>query len=305
MNSFITGIDGFIGSWLSERLREAGDEVSGLSRFDSGVNNEMMYYKADLTDSTAITKIITTVQPDRLFHLAAQNNIPASFQHPQETINSNVNGTLNLLEAVRLYSPNTTVLSVGSSAEYGQTAHTESVLREDMPLLPSSPYGISKAAQGYFASLYHRAYGLRIIHVRPFAIIGPGKMGDALYDFCRGIIAIEQGTSQSLTTGNTEATRDFIDVRDMISLIIALLKKGIPGETYNVCSGTGATLAQIIDILRTLTKPFEHVIDPSRARPADDKVIIGDASKLAGLQYTSQYTLEKTVKDTLEYWRKQ
>lgn len=304
MKSFISGIDGFIGSWLSRQLIDAGDEVTGLSRFESGERNGTTLYKADLTDAAEVMHIIKRVQPDRLFHLAAQSNIPASFQHPQETIDINVNGSLNLLEAIRSESPKTVFVSVGSSAEYGLTAHTQSVLREDMPLLPSSPYGISKAAQGYCASLYHRAYGIQTIHVRPFAIIGPGKTGDALYDFCKGIIDIENGKSRQLTTGNLEATRDFIDVRDMVSLLIALSEKGAYGETYNICSGTGASLVQILDILHTLTIPFEQVQDSSRMRPADDRVIIGDASKLTTLHCTRQYTLEQTIKDTLEYWRK-
>lgn len=304
MKSFITGIDGFIGSWLSSRLVDAGDEVCGLSRFESGKRNGTTLHKADLTDAAEVLSIIKKVQPDRLFHLAAQSNIPASFQHPQETINVNVNGTLNLLETIRSENPKTVFVSVGSSAEYGLTAHTQSMLREDMPLFPSSPYGISKAAQGYFASLYHRAYGIPTIHVRPFAIIGPGKTGDALYDFCKGIIDIENGKSKQLITGNLEAIRDFIDVRDMVSLIIALSENGVYGETYNICSGTGASLAQILNTLHTLTGPFEQVQDSSRVRPADDMVIIGDASKLSTLHCTRRYTLEQTVQDTLEFWRK-
>jgi len=305
MKSFITGIDGFIGSWLSKQLIDAGDQVSGLSRMPNSPDDEIARYDADLTDASGIEKSIREAQPDRLFHLAAQSNIPESFANPTQTIDVNVNGTIHLLEALRKHSPQTVFVSVGSSAEYGLTAQSEDFLQEDMPLLPSSPYGISKATQGHFASLYHRAYGLKTVHVRPFAIIGPKKTKDALYDFCNGVIAIENGKSEKLATGNLDAIRDFVDVRDMINWLTLLSEKGEWGETYNMCTGREMNLHGILEILKKLSsKPIHTVLDEKRARPSDDLRIVGNPKKIETIG-SSTYSLEDTIKNTFEYWRNQ
>ena len=304
--SFITGVDGFIGSWLAQELLSQGDQVFGLSQSKSGNFDGVVKHKADLTSAEEINKIIKQVKPDRLFHLAAQSNIPASFKNPQETIDVNVNGSLNLLEAIRLSSPKTVFISVGSSAEYGLTAHQHSILKEDMPLAPSSPYGISKATQGYFSALYHRAYQIKTIHVRPFAIVGPRKTRDALCDFCQGIVQIESGTAKKLPIGNLEAIRDFIDVRDMIKILIVLSEKGKWGEIYNICSGKGMNLSQILDMLKKISSAkIKTIIDETRSRPADDLTIVGDPSKLLKIGFKFQYSIESSINDTLSYWREQ
>lgn len=304
MKSFITGIDGFIGSYLSNELIARGDQVVGLSQTQSGSIKGVRKYRADLTNQKDIAKIIKKVQPDRLFHLAAQSNIPRSFANPQETIAVNVNGTLNLLEAIRLHSPKTIFISVGSSAEYGLTAHQNKKLSEDLPLAPSSPYGASKATQGYFSALYQRAYQIKTIHVRPFAIIGPRKTGDALFDFCQEIIKIERGQSKHLLVGNLEAIRDFVDVRDMVKSLILLAQKGRAGEIYNICSGKGTRLTQILKILaRHSSGQIRTTSNKARFRPADDPVIVGNPTKIRHLGWKSQYSLKKTVLDTLDYWR--
>lgn len=304
MKSLITGIDGFIGTWLTKELQRRGDEVSGMSRSSSQQTGGVQIFVADLTDANGVSKIIQQVQPDRIFHLAAQSNIPQSFIDPAGTMAVNVGGTLHLLEAIKAQSPNSIFISVGSSAEYGRTAHQPSALTEDMPLAPSSPYGISKAAQGYYSHLYWQAFQIKSIHVRPFAIIGPGKTKDALYDFCQGILRIEAGTATQLLTGNLDTIRDFVDVRDMVNTLIALSEQGQPGETYNICSGRGTSLQQILKTVVGLSKAkVDQAVDEKRSRPADDPIIVGSIKKLAALHIQNQWSLEQTIADTLEYWR--
>lgn len=296
----ITGSDGFIGSWLQRALRERGDEVFGFSRkFE-----DECQVRGEITDRTAVESAIRVSRPDCIFHLAAQNNVMQSIRDPWNTISVNVAGSLNVFESVRDLSPKTRVISVGSSSEYGKTASAQRYLKEEMPLQPSNGYGITKATQGMFASLFARVFGLDTIHVRPFAIVGPGKRGDALADFCQGTAAIERGTKAALTVGNMEAVRDFVDVRDCVSAFLLVSEKGATGATYNICNGGEASLADIVTILKTLSKsPIQLKVDSSRMRPADDLRIVGDNRKLQELGYFPVYDLAKTVEDTLTYWR--
>lgn len=296
----ITGVDGFIGSWLARRLRERGDEVFGLSR----KSEDEFRLRGEITDRAAVEAAIRASQPDCIFHLAAQNNVLESIRNPEETISVNLNGSLNLFQAVRDLSPKSRVISVGSSSEYGKTAGVHQYLEEALPLLPSNGYGITKAAQGMFASLFARVFGLDTIHVRPFAIVGPEKQGDALADFCRGVVAIERGTKTALTVGNMEAVRDFVDVRDCVSAFLLISDKGETRETYNICNGSEVSLEDIVGILKGLSKSSIRLeVDPARMRPADDLRIVGSNRKLKKLGYSSTYDLATTVADTLAYWR--
>lgn len=304
MRSFITGIDGFIGSHLAEALRDHGDTVSGLSRINVRDDPRVTVYRADLTDAPAVRSALREAAPDRIFHLAAQSSVSYSLAHPEETFAVNVHGSLHLFEAVRSTAPHATVLSVGSSAEYGASGQGRDMIDEDTPLQPTSPYGASKASQGLLAGLYARAYGLRVIHVRPFAIIGPRKVGDALSDFCRAVVQIEARKAQALEVGNLDVVRDFMDVRDCVSAFLLIAGRGTPGETYNVCNAAGASLQQILDYLHQLaTKSFEVTQDPARQRPVDDHRLVGNNAKLRALGYERRYDLPSTVRVTLDSWR--
>lgn len=305
MKSFITGIDGFIGSWLTTLLLKKKDRVSGLSRKEGKSSQGLITkYAGDVLDNENITQIINKTEPDRIFHLAAQSNIPFSFSHPQETIETNVRGTLNLLEAVKQKKRKTIFLSVGSSSEYGQTAFKNHFLSEDDALSPTNPYAVSKMAQGQLCKIYREAYQLNIIHVRPFAIIGPGKKGDAISDFCRGIAAIERGERKFLLVGNLSHKRDFLDVRDAVRAMDLISSSKTPYPIYNLCSGIEIKLEDILKILISMAK-MKIIIkkDPLKARPADDPYIIGNPKRLSSLGFKTKYTIEQTLKDILKYWR--
>jgi GDP-4-dehydro-6-deoxy-D-mannose reductase len=304
MRTLVTGVDGFIGGWLGRALAGQGDEVEGTSRKASGSSSGVTRHLCDITDRGAVGRLVQGIVPDRVFHLAAINNVAASFAAPADTIRTNVEGTLNLLEAVRSFAPSATFVSVGSSAEYGATANQEDPLVEDLALQPSSPYGMTKAAQGMLVRIYARTFDLRAIHVRPFAVIGPGKNGDALSDFCRAVAQIEQGTLSDLRVGNIDAVRDFIDVRDCVHALVLASERGVSGETYNLCNGRGETLRSVLDALRTAADtPFDVVADAARLRKADDLRLVGDCGKLVGLGYAQTHSLSDTVLAILNYWR--
>jgi GDP-4-dehydro-6-deoxy-D-mannose reductase len=306
MRSFITGIDGFIGSWLAEALRGGGDEVFGLARRRSAAQDGTARLVGDLTSRTAVADAIAAARPDRVFHLAALNNIASSFQDPALTIETNVIGSLNLFEAVRRVAPAARVVSVGSSAEYGETAAAALALGEELPLRPTSPYGVSKVSQGQLCRVYAEVHGLRALHVRPFAIIGPRKTRDALSDFCRNVVAIERGETDRFPVGPLASERDFVDVRDGVAGLILLSDKGSAGMVYNLCNGQGASLEAVLALLQGLAgRPFHPVPDPSRRRLADDHRIVGDGGRLRALGYAPRFSLADTVAATLDYWRAQ
>jgi GDP-4-dehydro-6-deoxy-D-mannose reductase len=303
MRSFITGVDGFIGSWLAEKLRSQGDDVSGLSRQAPGADG-IKRYAADMTDSDAISSAIREARPDRVFHLAAQNNIADSFADPEFTMDVNLIGTVRLFEAVRAHAADARIVSVGSSAEYGTTSAAHEFLSEELPLLPTSPYGASKAAQSMLVRIFAAASKVQVLHARPFAVIGPRKTRDALSDFCRGVVEIERGGRTALPVGNLAAIRDFVDVRDCAGALVLLSDKGRAGQVYNVCNSRASTMDEALGILKGLAaRPVASESDPSRIRPSDDPRIVGSCEKLKALGYAPAFTLADTVRDTLEYWR--
>ena len=306
MRSFITGIDGFVGSWLAESLKARGDDVSGLSRRAPGPSDGIRRYRADMTDSKAVAGAISESRPDRVFHLAAQNNIADSFAAPQSTMETNLLGSIHLFEAVRVHAAGSRIVSVGSSAEYGKTADEPGLLSEELPLIPTSPYGISKAAQSMLCGVYAAAFNLQIVHARPFAVIGPRKTRDALSHFCRGVAEIERGLRESLSVGNLAAVRDFVDVRDCAGAFILLSEKGRAGQVYNICNSRETRLEELLSIVKGLARrPVTTVPDPSRLRPVDDRRIAGNNGRLKDLGYAPAYELADTVRDTLDYWRSQ
>lgn len=278
MRSLITGINGFIGPYLAKKLEDEGNKVIGVSR-DT----------IDIRDFKQVFEIVKKTKPDRIFHLAAQSNIPYSFSHPQETIETNLIGTLNFLETLRLQKKRTVFVSVGSSAEYGL----------------KSPYAVSKAAQSNFVQIYKKAYGVQALHVRPFAIIGPEKKSDAIYDFCRGIVAIEQGKKEYLSVGNLSHIRDFMDIRDAVSAIILTSKKNNKYDTCDICLGKGRTLRSLLDlVVKQSSRKIIVKIDPKKIRPSDDQIIVGNPKRLFSLGFKPKYRIEQTLNDILNFWRK-
>jgi GDP-4-dehydro-6-deoxy-D-mannose reductase len=301
MKTLVTGADGFIGGTLARLLVERGDEVVGLSRRATdapAVTFERAH--ADLRDAVAVRAAFERVKPERVFHLAALNHIPTSFKEPEETFAVNALGTLHVLDAARAVVPEATFVSVGSSSEYGDAARERPFVGEDDPLLPTSPYAISKVTQALLCRQVFKTYGQKAIHVRPFAVIGPGKKGDALTQFCERVVGIEKGGATALRCGNLEPFRDFIDVRDCASALVLVAEKAPGGSVVNVCNGVAVKMAELVETLRSVAgRPFEIVIDPAQLRPVDDMRIVGDPKRLRALGYVPAFSLADTVRDTL------
>lgn len=290
MSVFITGGAGFVGSWLADHLREMGEVVHAPTRAE-----------CDVQDAAAVRRGISDAQPAVVFHLAAQSLPGRSWSDPAGTVRANVTGTIHILEAIRAESLPCVSVIAGSSSEY---AASDKPLCETDPLDPSSPYAISKFAADQTARLYGERYGLRVIRVRPFFLIGPRKVGDVSSDLARRVVAVERGVERELTVGNTEAVRDFLDVRDGVRALRVIAERGTPGEVYNIASGRGVSIAGLIEVFqRQARREFVVRRDPALVRPLDEPVKIGDSAKLRKLGWEPRHSLEESVGMLLEYWR--
>lgn len=306
----ITGIGGFLGSHLAEFALGQGWALSGILRGENrnieGIRHEGKLFWGDILDRGQVENAVQKARPDVIFHLAAQSSPSVSWSDPERTFQVNVLGTLNLLEAVRGAGLKPVVVVAGSSAEYGFGHPDEIPFREDKPLRPASPYGVSKVASSALALLYHRAFDMKVVVVRPFFVIGSRKTGDACSSFARGIVAVETRKQTSLNVGNLETVRDFLDMEDAVRALWLLAEKGMPGQIYNVCSGVGHKIGTVLEAFLRLgyrSIPVEH--DPALLRPVDEPVVVGDNSRLRALRWIPRVPLHDSLSRILAYWRGQ
>ena len=306
--ALITGCEGFIGSYLAELLVEQGVRVYGLVYQDTGnldhLKGKIDIIKCDIASEATVQSLLAEVKPDYIFHLAAQSLLTESWRGPAKTFTINTLGTISLLEGVRKAAIDPFILITGSSDEYKGNSANGAPLKETDELGPNSPYGVSKLAADMLGYAYWKNYGLKVVRVRPFAIIGPRKTGDACSDFARGISEIEAGKREYLSVGNLEATRDFLDVRDAVSAMWLLAERGVPGEVYNICAGQGRSMKELLDMMISISAKFIEIrADPERLRAADKAVLLGDCSKLNELGWKPQVQIRKTISEILNYWR--
>lgn len=306
MRALITGIDGFVGYYLAKHLIEEGDEVFGTTILPNYTNEGVKLYQMNLLEADVVEEVIAEVKPDAIYHLAGQSAVGLSWQKPALTMDINVNGTINLLEAVRKQQFNTKVLVIGSSDEYGPVAAEECPIKEEKAVRPVSPYGISKVAQEQIAGLYAKAYGMQVVMTRSFNHIGPRQGKNfVVADFASKIVEIERGAEPILKVGNLEAYRDFTDVRDIVRGYHLLIQYGKTGEVYNIGSGTPIKIREILDILIGLsTANIKVELDKERLRPSDVPLMQCDNTKIkTDTGWSTVNDIHLTLRDTLNYWR--
>ena len=305
MKALVTGATGFCGQHLVSHLLQAGYDVSGLDCTDRARPGTTIH-KADINDMARVQAILAIVQPDVLLHLAALTNPRIDYQ---ELHRVNALGTLTLLEAVHQVCPSATVVVTSSSAVYGRGAGAKSQIDEGEPLCPANLYAVSKVAQEMVAYQQFAAHGLRVIRTRAFNLTGPGESANFVTSaFARQIAEIEIGRRDPiLHVGNLDAVRDFTDVRDAVCAYRLLAEQGEPGAVYNVCSGQGTRIRQLLDDLLALAR-FPGVavqLDPDRLQPADVPIQVGAATRLRGATgWLPEIPLRQTLEDVLDYWRR-
>lgn len=272
---------------------------------------DLVFIEADLRDKSKIERIIKKYQPGIIYHLAAQSSVKYSWDNPVETMEINVFGGINLFEAVKKYTPDCKVLVTCTAEEYYSQSVMDACnvsINEDSRIFPANPYAISKAALDFFSFTYFRSWNLKIFVTRSFNHLGPGQSERFVAsDFARQIVEIEKGRAEPVIgAGNLDVSRDFLDVRDAVRAYACILEKGRPGQAYNVCSGKEIKIANLLDILISFSscKNISVKIIKEKLRPIDTLSIYGNNSKLIkDTGWFPEYKLEKSLLDTLNWWR--
>ena len=314
MRALITGAGGFVGGHLCAYLLAHTDwDLEGTvypRPVESQPEDARLWLRhADLRDPQLVHALMDEVQPDYVFHLAAQSFVPASFADPWDTLENNIRGQLNLLEALRQSGGETRMLVIGSNEEYGAPEPGDLPQTEACALRPNNPYAVSKVAQDVLGLQYFLAYGVLVIRVRPFNHTGPGQSPRFVVPaFAEQVARIEAGLQEPvMRVGNLEAARDFTDVRDIVRGYHLALTQGEPGEVYNLASGRAQSVRGLLEALLSLSDATIRIeIDPERYRPVDVPEVYGSAAKFsAQTGWEPEIMFEQTLRDTLDYWRAQ
>lgn len=319
-NVLITGISGMVGSHLSEYIDYKDDndkiDIYGTIRWRSKLDNivnikdQLNLIYADMRDSHSILQAVKESEPDYIFHLAAMSYVPMSWTAPADTMETNVVGTVHLLEAVRQLEFDPVIHIAGSSEEYGLVLSDELPIKETNQLRPNSPYGVSKVAEDLLGQQYNKSYGLKTVITRAFNHSGPRRAEVFVTsNFAKQIADYERDNNPNpkIYVGNLDSYRDFTDVRDIVKAYwLSVNSKKIKyGEPYNICSGKTIQIREVLNLLLSFTdKHIEIKHDPSRMRPSDVETLHGDCSKFKKVTgWESEIPFEQTMKDLLEYWR--
>jgi GDP-4-dehydro-6-deoxy-D-mannose reductase len=288
----VTGADGFVGRFLLPRLRAAALDVTACD------------LDLDVSDAVAVEARVGELVPDAIVHLAAISSVGASQRDAERTYRVNFLGARAVLEAVLRHAPRARVLLVGSGDAYGSTAPGAAPFVEEAPLRPRSPYARTKACADLLGAVY-AGRGVDVIRTRSFNHTGPGQSDDfAASSFARQIAEIACGRrAPRLRVGNLDSVRDFLDVGDVVEAYALLLDRSVPAGAYNVASGRGVRIGDLLAQLLACAEIEPHIeVDPERMRPTD--CTVGDATRLRDATgWAPRVPLNATLARLLEDWR--
>lgn len=321
--ALITGITGMVGSHLADYLIEHTDwDIHGMYRWRSPLENieslvprinnadRVFLHYADLRDTLSIQDMVNTVKPDYVFHLAAQSYPRISFESPIDTLNTNIEGTTRLLEALRTTTPKAIIHVCASSEVFGRVSKDKLPINEECSFHPSSPYAISKVGTDLIGRYYAEAYNMTVMTTRMFTHTGP-RRGDVFAEstFAKQIAMIEQNHIEPVVkVGNLESLRTIADVRDAVRAYYMLVTVNpIAGEYYNIGGTYSTSIKDLLDTLISLSPMKNDIsveIDPERLRPIDADLQVPDTSKFTNhTGWKPEFSYEQTMQDLLDYWR--
>ncbi|MEX2680062.1 MAG: GDP-mannose 4,6-dehydratase [Candidatus Sigynarchaeota archaeon] len=316
----ITGACGFIGSHLVDFCLSKGHRV--LATVKPGMDpvnlrhvnckgkkppSGLEIVEMDVRDAMSVHSIIERFKPDAIFHMAAQSLVQPSWEDPVETIDTNVNGTVNVFEAVKRSGLKTRIVVACSSAEYGVISKDDVPIKETLPLQPLHPYGISKVGQDLMARQYFANFGIDTVRLRYFNQTGIRKVRDACADFAMKIAEIDAGKAEPVMhVGNLETQRDIQDIRDTIAATWLAFEKGEKGEVYNICTGVPTRIRDALEVLLSFSSKRITIIEgtPEKMRIQDEPVIVGDNSRfIKATGFRPVYTIRDTLRSMFDYWK--
>lgn len=314
MKLLITGINGFVAqhflTYLTTQKNEF--EILGIGRSGTFNTNKfrplaITYTQADLLNKEHVGEIIKNFKPQYLLHLASFSSVGHSWKYPHESFVNNTNIFLNLVDQIRLQNVACRILSIGSSEEYGNVDPTMLPLTELSNLRPISPYAIARVSQEMISKIYADGYGMDIVLTRSFNHIGPGQKNVfVVSSFAKQLVEIAASqTGKKVVTGDLTIVRDFVDVRDVVKAYYILLKEGEKGEIYNICSGNGISLQQILDKMTGILQ-LKIILeqDPALIRPNDNKIIIGSSDKIKNsLGWKPDIDIDQSLEDIIHWWK--
>jgi GDP-4-dehydro-6-deoxy-D-mannose reductase len=294
----VTGADGFVGAHLVTVLRGRGDQVDACS--GPGGPREL-----DVTARSAVDDRIRETRPEAVIHLAGVSSVARSHENPATTVAVNVLGAATLLEAVRRHVPKARVLLVGSGEVYGAVPKGEPA-GESHPVRPLSPYAASKLAAEVLGRQMFDSYGLQIILARPFNHLGRGQAsGFVVPSLAQQLLSVAAGhIAPVISVGDLSPVRDFSHVLDVIDGYLLLLAAGTPGETYNLCSGVGRSIRDLLDELqRILGTEAEVRVDPERLRPVEIPWLVGDPGRAEALGWRRRRGVQAALVELIDSLR--
>ena len=294
---FVTGLTGFVGQHIQSRLQADASEWELLpvpGRYDLAAPDSL--------------EGLWPVMPDAVIHLAGQTFVPEAFRDPAGTLNINLLGTLNLLQALKARGFSGTFLYVSSGDVYGQVAEEHLPITELQPPCPRNPYAVSKLSAEFLSLQWGVSEGWPVLVARPFNHIGTGQKDSfVIAHAARQICRIKQGLQgPQLEVGDIDVTRDFLDVGDVVSAYLALLEKGTPGQVYNICSGREQSIRSLIEQLADLAQvDLQLVQDPARLRRADQRRVSGSPARLTQTtDWKPEITTQQSLRAILSDWEK-
>jgi GDP-4-dehydro-6-deoxy-D-mannose reductase len=306
----ITGITGMIGTHLAKVLHDKGYELAGISRATSASryvtkSQFFKHYKGDIIDLKFLRKVWEEWKPDLVYHLAAQAYNGESWKAEDTTYHLNIQGSRNVFETHMAITPKARIIPACSSAEYGFLPDDKPINEDTTPLRPITPYGVSKAAMEMMGRQFHYNYGMDIVLPRLFIHVGPDHPPvTALQNFARQVASVKLGLQEPvIKVGNLESTRDFVDVRDGAKALVLLAEKAQSGQVYNQCTGSAWTMKESLNqLIKISGVKVDIQTDPALFRPSDEKLLLGNPSKINALGWRALIPFEKTLYDIYENW---
>lgn len=307
----ITGAGGFVGKHLIHALKAQGDvEIYAAVYKATSDISELIpadhIIAGDLTDFAFAEKLVQVASPVVVYHLAALSVVHSSASQATAVMNGNTTISFNILEAIRLHSPQARLVAISSGNVYGAVQDTTYPINESTPLRPLNPYAVSKVTQEMLALEFHLAYGMDVVLLRPFNHTGVGQTNDFVIPrLAEQFVNIEKGSARVVQVGNLDTVRDFTDVRDMVNAYILATDKCISGEIYNIGSGIGHSIREILAILQSFSpSKVEIKVEEGQVRTSDVPILVADASKFrTATSWEPKITLNKTISDILENYR--